>query len=154
VSLSTASSWSDNYSVALNAGDVVSVGLKNVVGAGTTVTLLDPFGNTLTKSSAGPTNLDAVINNFPIVLNSRKYCLRVTGTPAANYDLVVTRNAAFDTEANDSFTAAQALDGTKGVLGGITTVGPVTVVPNANTSSEGDGSNGFPFNLAAFSRAS
>ena len=56
------------------------------------------------------------IGNF-IVPSLGVYFVRVTGTAAAAYSLTVTRNAAFDTEANDTFAAAQNLGGNQGALG-------------------------------------
>src|SRR5262249_52798116 len=45
------------------------------------------------------------------------YYLRVSGSDSANYDLVLTRGAAFDVEGNHTFATAQDITGTKGVLG-------------------------------------
>jgi hypothetical protein len=122
VSFATQSEWQNYYSVNLNAGDVVTVGLKDVAGTATDVTLLDPSGNTLVKGVAGPTNLDTAISNFPIVTNPGKYYVLVSGRPAASYDVVITRNAAFDSKPNNTSGTAQNIDGTGGVLGAITSL--------------------------------
>src|SRR5206468_10603101 len=52
---------------------------------------------------------------------SGQYFVRVAGTTSAAYDLVVTRNAAFEVEANDVQATAQDIGGTRGVLGAIAT---------------------------------
>ena len=70
------------------------------------------------RGVAGATNLDQVISNHAVA-ESGTYSLRVTSPTRTRYGLVVTRNAAFDTEANDTFATAQPL-GSSGALGAIT----------------------------------
>src|SRR5262249_17840875 len=48
------------------------------------------------------------------------YYVAVSGKPGAKFNLVVTRNADFDTEKNNSVATAQSLSGTTAVLGAIT----------------------------------
>src|SRR5262249_24814060 len=72
--------------------------------------------NTLARGASDAINVDEVINNFRAP-TSGTYYVSVTGAPGTTYNLVVTRNADFDTEQNDSFARAQNLDGAKGVLG-------------------------------------
>ena len=152
--VSAPSTWQNYYSVNLNAGDTVTLGLKDLAGTGTTFSLLNSSGVALAASVAGPTNFDQVITDFPSVLDPGTYYLLVTGQPAATYDLVITKNAVFDTEPNSTSATAQTIDGTQGVLGAIPTPTPNTVVPNADASTETGSGNAFPFNLAASSTPS
>ena len=115
----------DHYSLTLSAGDRVSVAVDGqstaglpVDGVTVTVDLLDAGGNVVASGVAGATNLDQVISNHAVA-ESGTYSLRVTSPTRTRYGLVVTRNAAFDTEANDTFGTAQPL-GPSGALGAIT----------------------------------
>ena len=138
------------YSVNLNAGDAITAGLNNLSGSGTAISLLSPTGATLASGASGPTNLSQVINGYSIPATG-KYYLLVSGTSAAAYDMVVTRNAAFSLLPHGTSATAQALgSGIQAVLGNVGATGASTsvVVPNANATVEGDSNNGFPFNLA------
>ncbi len=109
----------DLYSFTASAGDVVTLGVKAFGMATANVALLDSGGVVVATGVGGSTNLDSVVNNFAIGAGGTYYA-RVTSTAsAAAYNLVVTRNAAFDTEANDTFATAQPLGGNRGALGGI-----------------------------------
>src|SRR5439155_22380639 len=99
------------------AGQVVTVGLKHFAGSGTTVAIQDSSGNTLMTSMAA-VNVEQAINNYAAPADGTYYIV-VSGTSAASYNLVVTRDAAFDTEANDTYATAQPLDGNRGVIGAI-----------------------------------
>src|SRR5215831_7783747 len=101
VQLTAPGAWNDYYSFSASANDVVSAALKNLSGAG------------------GSTNYESGIRNF-LITTGGTYFLRVSGTVAATYNLVVTRNAAFDTEDNDTIAKAQSLNPTRGVLGHVT----------------------------------
>src|SRR5262249_32209613 len=118
---------------------------------GTSLTLEDGTGATVATGLAGPTNFDRVISNFTGAPGA--YFLHVSGAVAATYSAVVTRNAAFDTEANNTFLTAQPIAGGQAALGAVATSASTasTVIPNANTNVEGDFSNGFPFHISAFS---
>src|SRR5262245_11027474 len=106
---------SDFYSFTLGAGETTTLALE-AVGAGTfNVELQDGAGAVLATGTGGASNLDKVISNFTATAAGTYYA-RVSGA-AATYSLVVTRNAAFDTEANDTFAAAQNVSGTQGALG-------------------------------------
>ena len=59
-----------------------------------------------------------MINQFSIATTGT-YFIKLNGTLGAAYDAVFTRNAAFDTELNDSIGTAQSISGTQGVLGAI-----------------------------------
>jgi len=108
----------DLYSFTLNAGDVTTLALKNLSTGAINVDLLDSGGIVLASGVSGATNLDSVINNFTAG-SSGTYYARVSSAAAFPYNLVVTRNAAFDTEANDTFATAQPIGGNRGALGAL-----------------------------------
>lgn len=112
----------DLYSFNLNAGDITTLAVKSTGAVVASVDLLDSGGATLATGAGGPTNVDRVISNFAAG-TSGTYYARVTSASSVPYNLVVTRNAAFDTEGNDSFAAAQVIDGNKGALGSIVGTG-------------------------------
>src|SRR5262249_9373129 len=55
---------------------------------------------------SGPTNVATYLADFAVPSNGIYY-LRVTGTPNTNYDLLLTRNAGFDLEPNNTLAQAQ-----------------------------------------------
>src|SRR5262249_31686398 len=101
VQLTAPGAWNDYYSFSASANDVVSAALKNQSGIGTNVFLEDCAGTVLATGAGGSTNYDSGIRNF-LITTGGTYFLHVSGTVAATYNLVVTRNAAFDTEDNDT----------------------------------------------------
>jgi hypothetical protein len=119
VQLAAPGAWNDYYSFSASANDVVSAALENLSGAGTNVFLEDCVGTVLATGAGGSTNYDSGIRNF-LITTGGTYFLRVSGTVAATYSLVVTRNAAFDTEGNDTIATAQSLNPTRGALGHVT----------------------------------
>ncbi len=108
----------DLYSFTASAGDVVTLAVKALGMGAANIALLDSGGAVIAPGVGGSTNLDSVVSNFPIGAGGTYYA-RVNSSAAVAYNLVVTRNAAFDTEANDSFGTAQPLAGNRGALGGI-----------------------------------
>ncbi len=129
--LGTLSDAQDWYSMTLSAGDKVTLGLKALSAGGLGMTLVASDGSTpIATGGAGSTNLDLVVANFAIPTAGTYYVLlapvvvtntnpkSVTGGVDIDYNLVVTRNAAFDTEDNDLLATAQPI--TNGVLGAIT----------------------------------
>ncbi len=118
IQVSTPTQWIDYYSVLVNSGDTVRVGLKNLAGTGTTCTLLDGSGSPLESSWPSSTNLDQMISDVYIPF-SAKYYIRVTGTVAATYDLIITTNVTFDNDSNHTLATAQPLSivGDASVLG-------------------------------------
>src|SRR5262249_17645288 len=119
VQLTAPATSNDYYSFSASANDVVSAALKNLSGSGANVFLEDCSGTVLATGAGGATNYESGIRNFLITYGGT-YFLRVSGSIAATYDLVVTRNAAFDTEGNDTIATAQNLNPTRGVLGHVT----------------------------------
>jgi hypothetical protein len=110
--------WNDYYAFTAAAGETDTFAINNLTGSGANVFLEDGTGAVLASGVAGATNVDGVIGNFPIT-TAGTYYVRVSGSAAATYSLVVTKNAAFDAEPNDSFAAAQPLGNVSGVLGAI-----------------------------------
>jgi immune inhibitor InhA-like protein len=119
VQVTEPATWNDYYSFSARANDVVSAALKNLSGVGVNVFLEDCAGTVLATGAGGSTNYERGIRNF-LITTGGTYFLRVSGTVAATYDLVVTRNAAFDTEDNDTIATAQSLNPTQGALGHVT----------------------------------
>jgi hypothetical protein len=127
VQLTSPGAWNDYYSFSASDNDVVSAALEHLSGVGANVFLEDCEGTVLATGAGGSTNYDRGIRNFPIT-DGGTYFLRVSGTVAATYNLVATRNAAFDTEGNDTIATAQSLNPTRGVLGHVTGgVAPVSL---------------------------
>ena len=115
----------DYFAFSLAKGASTTVALTGLSSGDMTLALEDSTGTTLAVGRTGPTNLGQVIDNF-IATKKGTYYLRVTGTNSGgtDYSLVVTRNADFEAEANDSFASAQDLvsteaDGRRWVLGAI-----------------------------------
>src|SRR5262249_27018309 len=127
VQLSTPASWNDYYAFSVGAGDVVSVALKHLTGSGANV-FVENASTMLASGVAGATNYERGISNLALSTPGTYY-VRVSGGGAVTYSLVVTRNAAFDTEANNTFATPQNLDGNQGALGSV----------------QGGGSTGFDF---------
>ncbi len=119
VQLTAPAAWHDYYSFSASSNDVVSVALENLSGIGANVFLEDCAGTVLATGAGGSTNYDSGIRNF-LITTGGTYFLRVSGTLSATYNLVVTRNAAFDTEGNDTIATAQSLNPTRGALGHVT----------------------------------
>src|SRR5262249_31933737 len=98
------SSKADFYQFDLKAGQSATVQLTRS-GGNSHVALLGPDGTTLALGRAGS------VEGIPdfVAASTGTYYLRVTGDGGASYDLVVTRNAAFDTEPNSDLATAQDL---------------------------------------------
>jgi hypothetical protein len=96
------------------AATALTTGTGNV-----TVELRDSSDTVLATGVGGAGNLTSVISNFAVAIGGTYYA-RITGdTLNTQYSLVVTRNAAFDTEGNSTAATAQTLDGARGALGDI-----------------------------------
>ena len=108
----TDASSPDYYAFALAKGESATLALTGLTIGDLTLALEDSSGTTLAVGRGGTTNLSQVINNF-VATTKDTYYVRVTGSSSVgtDYSLVVTRNADFDTEANDSFATAQDLVG-------------------------------------------
>ena len=99
-------STGDFYSFALRKNQTVTLGLKAEGAGNVQLELLSASGTLLARGSSEAGNLDQLISNF--TASSRgTYYVKVTGDPGVAYNLVVTRDAEFDTESNNDFAAAQ-----------------------------------------------
>jgi subtilisin family serine protease len=108
----------DLYSFSLDAGQRVSLGLAQQGSSfvsGLQVELLNSSGTVLATGVAA-SNLNSVISNF-LVGTSGTYFARITGPSEVAYQLVVSRNAVFDTEGNNSLSTAQDATNAQGALG-------------------------------------
>jgi hypothetical protein len=108
----------DLYSFTLTAGEANTLVVKSLSGAAASVALLNCNGAVIATGVSGATNVDSVISNF-VAPASGVYYARVTSPASVPYDLVVTRNATFDTEDNNTVATAQPLDISRGALGSI-----------------------------------
>ncbi len=121
----------DYYSVDLAASQPATIVLADLVDAGVEFELLDSAETVLATGTGG------VISNFEVPANGTYY-IRVFGDVRHDYNLVVSVDAAFDTEPNDTQDTAQPLAGNKGALGAIVNAAVATV----GTSFEGIDANG------------
>jgi streptogramin lyase len=108
------------YSFHLDPGQSATIAYNQLQGTGTaTVSLEDGVGNVLATATTGPTNFTQVISNF-VSAGGGKYYIDVHGNNIT-YGLTITRNAAFDTEPNDSRVTAQPLPAAASALGAVFT---------------------------------
>ena len=108
---------SDYYSFTASAGETDTLVVAAQFTANLNLDLLNASGTVLASGTAGSTNLTAAISQFAFAA-AGTYYLRVSGDANVPYSVVVTRNAAFDTEPNDTFATAQGLDpASSGALG-------------------------------------
>jgi hypothetical protein len=116
---------SDYYSLTLGAGQTVTLG---VTGTNVILELQDANGMVVATGRSLTTNLNQVINNFRATTAGTYYAAvrGAAGTMGVNYTLVVTRNADFDTERNDTAATAQDITGTVGALGHVVGGGGTT----------------------------
>lgn len=100
----------DFHSFSLKAGESVTLALKGTAG----LELQSAAGTTLATASAGPANFDKIISDY-VAPTTGTYYARLSSSSFApsDYTLVVTRNADFDTEGNNSLVTAQAVAGTQ-----------------------------------------
>jgi extracellular elastinolytic metalloproteinase len=129
----TTATWTDYYSFTAAVGEVVSVALKHLTGSGATVVLEDAAGVVLATSAGGASNFEQGIANF-VLATGGSYFLRVSGSVVATYNLLVTRNLAFDTESNNTAATAQPLGANRGILGHAGTGAATTITLNATDS--------------------
>jgi autotransporter-associated beta strand protein len=98
----------DYYSFTLSAGDRLTLGLMGLAAESIHLSLEDGAGTTLAAGVAGAANLTETISDFTVG-SAGVYYACVTSSQALPYSLVITRNADFDTEPNDSLAAAQPI---------------------------------------------
>ncbi len=138
----------DFYSFSLKAGESVTLAMMGTAG----LDLQNAAGTTLATAAAGPTNVNKVITDFVAPATGTYYARfstpaglsSSTFAPSA-YTLVVTRNAAFDAEANSTIGTAQPLvspqvAGRQWVQGALTREGyTAAAVPFGFTDISGTG---------------
>jgi hypothetical protein len=108
----------DLFSFTLTAGEANTLAVKSIGGAPANIALLDCDGEVIATGMSGALNVDSVISNL-VAPVSGIYYARVTSFESVPYNLVITRNAAFDTERNDRAATAQPFDTSRGALGSI-----------------------------------
>lgn len=113
-------SQTDYYAYTLAAGQTATLAVASQTVANVSIALLDAQGHTLAAgiSPGGGSGVSSAIDNF-VAPSAGTYYAAVTGPPAAAYSLVVTCNADFGLETDGSFSTAQDISGTQGVLGDI-----------------------------------
>ncbi len=97
----------DLYSFAVTANEPLAIGGRSLTGGNIDLELLDAGGAPVATGALGATNYDETIAFTPLA--SGTWFVRVSGADATDYIVSLTRNAAQDTEANDSFATAQSL---------------------------------------------
>ncbi len=108
----------DVYSLTLTTGQSVSVAIKDLTAGAVNISVLDGAGAVVATGLVGPSNVNEIIANYTAP-TSGTYYIQGTGPANIDYQLIVLKSATFDTEANDSFGAAQTLGGGNAVLGHI-----------------------------------
>lgn len=111
----------DFYRFDVAAGQRVSLALTNLTTGNVDVQLIGQNGTTvLATGVGGATNLNEVIQNF-LIGSAGTYFARVSGNAGVEYSLVVTKDAVFDTEANNTRMTAQDVTGSQGAIGHLQT---------------------------------
>ncbi len=99
----------DNYSFELSSGQNATIAVTSLNGEPVQVALLDRAGKTLALGATDAAdNVSSHISNF-FATSTGTYYLQVSSEANVQYSLVVTRNADFDREDNDSPATAQDL---------------------------------------------
>src|SRR5439155_338749 len=112
----------------LNAGEAAAVAVTALGAGSLNVELRNGSDAILATGVGGASNLTTAISHF-VPATTGTYYVRITGDSNVPYSVVVTRNAAFGSEPNDTFATAQSLDGLNGALGAFSS--PTTVTLNA-----------------------
>ena len=116
------------YSFQLNQGESASIVVQSLNNDNIAFTLLDDDGDVLGYSSQDASNYTAGLNNF-VAPDDGTYYVEMTGDPGAQFNLVVTRGADFNTQPANQYPNAQDITATElsgdnklgGVLGYLTT---------------------------------
>ena len=116
--LSPPNPTADLYAFKLDDDEANTLVVKSLSGAPVSVALLDCNGAVVATGVSGATNVDSAISNF-VAPESGVFYARVTSAASVPYNLVVTRNATFDLEGNDTADTAQPLDVSRGALGSL-----------------------------------
>lgn len=147
-----APAWDDFYSFTADPNTTISAVLNQLAGSGVSMAIEDGSGTVLATATPGATNYSAGLSNLSLIAGGTYY-VHVSGVAAGTYSVVVTMNAAFDTERNDTFDTAEDISGVAGALGAIVTLADSsagsTVVPNNLADLEGNSSTAIPFSPAS-----
>ena len=106
----------DYYSFSLSQGQSATIVAKSLNGENVQITLVDGNGNVLATGVGGSTNVTESIAKF-VAPSDGTYYVEVTGDPGVQYSVVVTRGATFSIQPHNSYSTAEDLTGTNGVLG-------------------------------------
>ncbi|MBA4015842.1 MAG: hypothetical protein C0483_01505 [Pirellula sp.] len=143
----------DYYAFTLAAGERATIGLKQLTGLGTTISLLDAGGATLASGAAGA-SFDQAISDFVAPAAGTYYIAVNNATNSSTYNLVVAKNAAFDNGANNSVATAQNITATPTALGYVNATSDYYSIQIAgaslltiSTTTPGDGPGQFVNNL-------
>ena len=101
----------DWYSFTLGSGDSATISLEGLQPGDVDVELFDASGTKLAKGVEGTATAVEHVAGF-VATVAGNYFARVSGQ-SLDYNLVVTRNAAFDLGSNSTFESAQLLTGSK-----------------------------------------
>ncbi len=90
--------------------------VESLNGQAAQITIVDGNGDVLATGVSGATNVSQSIEDF-VAPSTGTYYVEITGDPGVQYSVVVTRGADFTLQPHNSYTTAQNLTGTNGVLG-------------------------------------
>ena len=90
--------------------------VESLNGMAAEISIVDGNGNVLATGVSGATNVSQSIENF-VAPSTGTYYLEITGDPNLQYSVAVTRGADFTIQPHNSYTTAQNIAGTGGVLG-------------------------------------
>jgi hypothetical protein len=106
------SSSSPFYSFEVNQGESASIALQSLGGDNVSFTLLDDAGDVIGYSSPDASNYTAGLNNF-VAPYDGTYYVQISGEPGAQFNLVVTRGADFNTQPANQYPSAQNITATE-----------------------------------------
>ncbi len=126
----------DIYSFTLATNDVAALVLAGPsVETGLQLELLDSFGNLVSSGTSGQENASQMIIDF-VAPVAGTYFARVTSSENESYSLVVTRDVAFESEANNDFDSPDNIDVAGSVLGAAA-FGPAPITTETEPNDDG-----------------
>src|SRR5205085_9952772 len=134
----------DYYRFTLSAGEQAALAITGTAVGNLGLELLDSGGGHRAWGGDGSTTLTKAISSFVDPAGGTFYA-RVTSDANVPYNLVITQNAVLESEDNDTFDTAQAMDNVAGAFGAISS----GVVPSSLTKVDGNSDTPNPFNLDA-----
>src|SRR5262249_34341708 len=117
----------------LSSADPSSVSVRLNTTATISLQLQDAAGNVVAVGSPGAANFDRGLTY--VAPTTGTYFVRVVGVTNSNYDLVVTRNAVFESEFNDVRATAPDITGKRSVLGALSSATDVDFYKITMTNS-------------------